>query len=389
MRKSIVLCAFSCIAACQPHGASAPAADAQAAASHAAKAEVANPLQFAVDGALRTRRLQPSRFEDKEPAPGDSFVVLDVSVRNPGRDTRVFNAGPLVVVAGGREHRFDTPENIIADGYLLLEALKPGSSVHGRIVYEVPVDLDGAMYWLPGNGQRLPVQPSSAPLVAGARRAQEKTPQAATARVSPAPPASTVQIPMRASTAQSPASASASASTAATADVAAASPPLRELACRALESDRHLAAEARYRDFFRTHCKGGGAQAPMRTARAAPAEPARADDIVRRDVAAEPAGHPARVVPSDSGPSFDCAQAVGRAEQLVCADALLSLLDRQLAQAVSEAERKVTDPTALLRDQDDWRARVRDACRTLDCLEHVYTQRTAGLRAIGGFAEVR
>ena len=77
------------------------------------------------------------------------------------------------------------------------------------------------------------------------------------------------------------------------------------------------------------------------------------------------------------------------AEQLVCADALLSLLDRQLAQAVSEAERKVTDPTALLRDQDDWRARVRDACRTLDCLEHVYTQRTAGLRAIGGFAEVR
>jgi hypothetical protein len=386
MRKSIVLCAFSCIAACQPHGASAPAADAQAAASPAAKAEVANPLQFAVDGALRTRRLQPSRFEDKEPAPGDSFVVLDVSVRNPGRDTRVFNAGPLVVVAGGREHRFDTPENIIADGYLLLEALKPGSSVHGRIVYEVPADLDGAMYWLPGNGQRLPVQPSPAPLVAGARRAQEKTGQAATARVLPAP-ASTVRTPMRASTAQSPASAS----TAATSGVAAASAPLRELACRALESDRRLAGEARYRDFFRTHCKDGGTQAPMQTSRAAPAEPpaARADDIVRRDVAAEPAGHPARVVRSDSGPSFDCAQAVGRAEQLVCADALLSLLDRQLAQAVSEAERKVTDPTALLRDQDDWRARVRDACRTLDCLEHVYTQRTAGLRAIGGFAEVR
>jgi len=386
MRKSIVLCAFSCIAACQPHGASAPAADAQAAASPAAKAEVADPLQFAVDGALRTRRLQPSRFEDKEPAPGDSFVVLDVSVRNPGRDTRVFNAGPLVVVAGGREHRFDTPENIIADGYLLLEALKPGSSVHGRIVYEVPVDLDGAMYWLPGNGQRLPVQPSPAPLVAGARRAQEKTAQAATARVLPAP-ASTVRTPMRASTAQSPASAS----TAATSGVAAASAPLRELACRALESDRRLAGEARYRDFFRTHCKDGGTQAPMQTSRAAPAEPraARADDIVRRDVAAEPAGHPARVVRSDSGPSFDCAQAVGRAEQLVCADALLSLLDRQLAQAVSEAERKVTDPTALLRDQDDWRARVRDACRTLDCLEHVYTQRTAGLRAIGGFAEVR
>ncbi|WP_289445217.1 hypothetical protein, partial [Klebsiella pneumoniae] len=62
---------------------------------------------------------------------------------------------------------------------------------------------------------------------------QEKTAQAATARVSPAP-ASTVRTPMRASTAQSPASAS----TAATSGVAAASAPLRELACRALESDR-------------------------------------------------------------------------------------------------------------------------------------------------------
>jgi uncharacterized protein len=95
------------------------------------------------------------------------------------------------------------------------------------------------------------------------------------------------------------------------------------------------------------------------------------------------------VVASDSGPSFDCARAAGRAEQLVCADALLSLLDRELAEAVSTAERKVADPTALLRDQDDWRARVRDACQTLSCLERVYTQRTAGLRAVGGFAEVR
>jgi len=347
----------------------------------------ASALQVTVDDALRTRRLQPSRFEDKEPAPGDSFVVLDVSVRNPGRDTRVFNAGPLVVVAGGKEHRFDTPENIIADGYLLLEALKPGSSLHGRIVYEVPADLDGAMVWLPGNGQRLPVQLSPTPLVAGARPAQETAAQAPTAGASPAPPASTVRTPTRASTVQVPASAS----TIATADAAAESPQVRELACRALESDRRLAGEARYRDFFRTHCQGGGGVAPMRTARVAPAKPpvARTDDIVRRHVAAEPTEHPAHVVPGDSGPSFDCAHAVGRAEQLVCADALLSLLDRQLAQAVSEAERKVTDPTQLLRDQDDWRARVRDACQTLDCLEHVYTQRTAGLRAIGGFAEVR
>jgi hypothetical protein len=174
---------------------------------------------------------------------------------------------------------------------------------------------------------------------------------------------------------------------------------LRQLACRALQENNDPAEQARYRDFFRQQCKGyalprAWSQA-TRTARARaeheapvarPSVPSA--ERVQRDVAAEEA-QPAAVAPSDSGPSFDCTQALRRAEQLVCADALLSLLDRQLAQAVTEAERKVTDPTALLRDQDDWRARVRDACQTLNCLERVYTQRTAGLRAIGGFADVK
>ena len=177
-----------------------------------------------------------------------------------------------------------------------------------------------------------------------------------------------------------------------------ASSQLRELACRALVEDNDPAEQARFREFFREQCKGHAvppawrevaqapAAAPARAARVArPA--AHADKPVQRD-SAEPS-QPARVVASDSGPSFDCAQATVRAEHLVCADALLSLLDRQLAQAMTDAERKVADPAALLRDQDDWRARVRNACQTLNCLERVYTQRTAGLRAIGGFADAK
>jgi hypothetical protein len=180
----------------------------------------------------------------------------------------------------------------------------------------------------------------------------------------------------------------------------AATPPvdtaqLRRIACRALVDNNDPAEAVRYRAFFQQQCKGyrppRAWMPPVQAARVAPAKPraARAADRVRRDVAAEASQPPAQVVPSDGGPSFDCRQAVARAEQLVCADALLSLLDRELAQAVSDAERRVPDPTALRRDQDDWRARVRDACQTLSCLERVYTQRTAGLRAIGGFAEVK
>lgn len=372
MRISICLCVVAVVTACQPRGAAqtAPSAAAEAGATTVRKADAAGALQVTLLDAQRTRRLQPSRFEDKEPAPGDSFLVLDVSVRNPGRDTRVFNAGPLVLVADGREHRVDTPENILADGYLLLEALKPGASLRGRIVYEVPAGLDGATYWLPGNGQRLLVQATPVPSVTG----NDDTHVAVASH------------------------ASSSAATPTTTTASVAPVQLRALACRALVDDNDPVEQARYRSFFDQHCKGYARPAAWR-ARASTTQTARATDTTtppapahaaaRHAVAAEPAESTPQVVPSDSGPSFDCARAVGRAEQLVCDDALLSLLDRQLAQAVSDAERKVTDPTELVRDQDDWRVRVRDACQTLDCLEHVYTQRTAGLRAIGGFADVK
>jgi len=420
MREAICPCILACVlVACQPGGPAGHASSDPQASTQAASSSAANALQVSVDRALRTQRLQPSRFEDKEPAPGDSFIVLDVSVRNPGHDTRVFNAGPLVVMAGGKEHRFDTPENIIADGYLLLEAVKPGTGVRGRIVYEVPSDLAGAMYWLPGNGQRLPVQASPASRVgAGDQRqvAQATAIREAPARTSmsapsPPPPEAGTQASTpptstaRASAPRAPASVppasmarvSGAQSTPSTAKTGVAPAQLRQLACRALVDNNDPAEQARYRDFFHQQCKG------YRTPRAwtrpappaaiahatAPATTHDAPKAAQQAVAAEATEPKPQVVASDSGPSFDCTQAAGRAEQLVCADALLSLLDRELAQAVSEAERKVADPTALLRDQDDWRARVRDACQTLSCLERAYTQRTAGLRAIGGFADVK
>ncbi|HEX2596191.1 MAG TPA: DUF4352 domain-containing protein [Luteimonas sp.] len=378
MRQWACLCVFACVAACQPRG-----ADVGAPATATARATVpASGLQVSLDHALRTERLQPSRFEDKEAAPGDTFIVLDVRVRNPGRETRVFNAGPLLIVAGGKEHRFDTPENILADGYLLLEALKPAASVRGRIVYEVPADLSGAIYWLPGNGQRLPVRTDAG-------------------RLADSAPHGTV--------AAAPADSGASAPVAASTHARVAPKQLRQLACRALVDNNDRADQARYQDFFRQQCAGyrtppawtlrradtvAATAEPTPTARAPVAQKPRAVAPVKHVAAVAPPRNPSpepapQVVRGDSGPSFDCAQAVVRAEHLVCEDALLSLLDRELAQAVSDAERKVPDPTALLHDQDDWRARVRDACQTLACLEHVYTQRTAGLRAIGGFAEVK
>jgi len=59
--------------------------------------------------------------------------------------------------------------------------------------------------------------------------------------------------------------------------------------------------------------------------------------------------------PAPVPPSFDCAKAASEAEKLVCVDAELAALDRQLAQRYAEAEKK--DPAV----ERGW-AKGRDAC---------------------------
>jgi hypothetical protein len=53
-----------------------------------------------------------------------------------------------------------------------------------------------------------------------------------------------------------------------------------------------------------------------------------------------------------------------------------------MTRAYASAQRSVEDPAALQREQDDWRWHVRDACRTVSCVESVYTERTADLTAL-------
>ena len=101
-----------------------------------------------------TDRLATSTLERKQATPGNRFVVLDVTARNTDRQPQVFSEGKLVNVSESRERTFATPVSMLAGEYLTLQVLKPSSSVHGKIAYEVPEDLPGVLYWVPGNGDQ-------------------------------------------------------------------------------------------------------------------------------------------------------------------------------------------------------------------------------------------
>lgn len=88
-----------------------------------------------------------------------------------------------------------------------------------------------------------------------------------------------------------------------------------------------------------------------------------------------------------NSPSFDCAKARdGSIEKLVCSDATLSSLDRQLAEVYEAATRKAVNqhPPTLKAEQIGW-IRGRNDCWKSDdrraCVETEYRQRIASLQA--------
>jgi uncharacterized protein len=101
------------------------------------------------------------------------------------------------------------------------------------------------------------------------------------------------------------------------------------------------------------------------------------------------------------GPAFDCTKAQGQVEQLVCTDAALAALDRQLDETYKAAVAKARDnvPAALRAEQrgwisgrnECWKAQGPDtpvflteswrATSVRECVEAQYRMRTAELQA--------
>jgi uncharacterized protein len=87
------------------------------------------------------------------------------------------------------------------------------------------------------------------------------------------------------------------------------------------------------------------------------------------------------------GPSYDCGQVLeGSIEKLICEDAALSGLDRQLSDVYAAAARKATNehPPVLKAEQRGW-IKGRDECWKSDdrrqCVEDAYRRRIAELQA--------
>ena len=85
------------------------------------------------------------------------------------------------------------------------------------------------------------------------------------------------------------------------------------------------------------------------------------------------------------GPSFDCAKAIYRSEQLVCSSPELAVLDLAMANAYRDAAARVgtKERKAILRNvQNHWLRKVRETCVDTVCLKGMYEQRISELKAV-------
>ena len=86
--------------------------------------------------------------------------------------------------------------------------------------------------------------------------------------------------------------------------------------------------------------------------------------------------------PKGDGPSFDCRQARSNTEKMICSDAELSRLDRELGRAYERARKATSDPSAFRRQGElEWRRRE-TMCQDHGCLLRWYAYRRAQLVSV-------
>lgn len=79
--------------------------------------------------------------------------------------------------------------------------------------------------------------------------------------------------------------------------------------------------------------------------------------------------------PAVSGPSFDCDKAASRQETMICGDATLSRLDRELALAYKNAKNESRGNSEFTAQQRRWITQVRNGCKDTECLVDAYEHR--------------
>jgi uncharacterized protein len=75
----------------------------------------------------------------------------------------------------------------------------------------------------------------------------------------------------------------------------------------------------------------------------------------------------------------DCSKAKTNIDRLLCSNDKLAVADQLMASAFRDAFYRAQDRDALIKEQEEWRKNIRDACNDVPCLLDAYRRRASEL----------
>lgn len=92
-----------------------------------------------------------NRYTALKADPDARYLTVNATFKNTDNEGRLPLEGSLFISRDGKDYKFDTTESILSEGYgIRLRSLNPFIKLNTKIVYKVPNELSGDVYWKPG-----------------------------------------------------------------------------------------------------------------------------------------------------------------------------------------------------------------------------------------------
>ena len=92
-----------------------------------------------------------NEFADLKPERDTQYLILNITFKNTDTESRMIEDGEVLIAYNGKNYRYDHSETIVADGWgLFFDQINPLTSKTTNLVYKIPSELKGTIYYHPG-----------------------------------------------------------------------------------------------------------------------------------------------------------------------------------------------------------------------------------------------
>ncbi len=96
-----------------------------------------------------------NQFADLNREPGNQYLAFKITFKNIDNESRMFTDGDVLINYNGKEYRYDKSETILLEGWgTMLDQINPLTSKTTNLVYKIPQEITGDLYWRPGRNSK-------------------------------------------------------------------------------------------------------------------------------------------------------------------------------------------------------------------------------------------